>query len=187
MTGGLPVAVVLGAAVWKDGQPSPTLKRRTAHAAQLFHDGLVEEIVTTGGVGKHAPSEASVAKSILLTHGVPEHAITLEDRSTTTLENLTFAKAAYGGLENRAVVLVTDRFHTPRAWLTGKSLGLACKTSCPKPQGWFTAQVGKSYLREAVALPYYAFKLARLKVRYSQASDVAFVKFPTLPWRGNKS
>lgn len=120
-------ALILGAAVWQSG-PSPTLLRRTRHGAQLFHAGRVQHLVVCGGLGKHPPSEAEAMRAILLEAGVPLAAITLEDRSTTTAQNIHNARAL---LSTRDVVIVTDWFHAPRARLVARRAGFHARTSSP--------------------------------------------------------
>ena len=61
-----PVALVLGAAVWPGGRPSPTLRRRALKAAALWHEGQVRAIIGCGGVGRHPPSEAEVIRALCL-------------------------------------------------------------------------------------------------------------------------
>ena len=50
-------------------------------------------MITSGGQGSDEPmSEARAMADYLIGAGVPEGAILLEDKSTTTLENLTFSR-----------------------------------------------------------------------------------------------
>ena len=58
------VIVVLGAAVWEGGQPSPALKRRLLHGVKLWKEGNAKYIIVSGGIGKHPPSEAAVMKKL---------------------------------------------------------------------------------------------------------------------------
>jgi vancomycin permeability regulator SanA len=65
------VIVVLGAAVWPGGQPSPTLQRRTLHAVDLLQRGYATYLLVTGGLvqpgGNNIPfrhSEVCVHMSI---------------------------------------------------------------------------------------------------------------------------
>jgi uncharacterized SAM-binding protein YcdF (DUF218 family) len=104
--------VVLGCRVDPSGRPSHALRRRAEHAARLYHRGAAPWVVTTGGVGDFGPSEASVARDVLVKAGVPEQRILLEDASTSTDENARFAKERFGG---RRVLVVTDAYHVPRS------------------------------------------------------------------------
>lgn len=143
--------LILGAAVWADG-PSPTLLRRTNHALGLWHAGHAPFVIPCGGMGQHPPTEAAVMKKLLLDGGMPADAIQLEDKSTTTLENIRNAKQFLTG--NR-VIIVTDGYHGARARMVAKHLRLKADISCPQMPHLPIRQ----YLREAFARPAYAIKL----------------------------
>lgn len=145
--------LILGAAVWLDG-PSPTLRRRTAHAAMLWHQGAAPLIIPCGGIGQHPPSEAAAMADLLLADGVPEHAIRLEDQSTTTLENIRNARALFDG---RDVLIITDRYHARRAAMVARHFHLRPQLSCPDLPHIALQQ----HLREALARPAYALRLRR--------------------------
>src|SRR5690606_5264267 len=104
--------VVLGCRVRPDGSASLALARRTRHAAALYRRGLAPRIVLTGGVGAHPPSEARAAAAIARAEGVPEEALILEERSTSTEEN---AREARRRIDARRVLVVTDAYHVFRA------------------------------------------------------------------------
>lgn len=149
--------IILGAAVWANG-PSPTLLRRTRHGAALFHAGKIDRIVTCGGLGKHPPSEASAMAQILRDAGVPPGAIVLEDRSTTTGENIANALPL---LDTKEVLIVTDWYHAPRARLIAKRAGLNAKSSAPALKGARFWPQAKGALREIPAYIVYALGLYR--------------------------
>ena len=78
--------------------------------------------------------------------------MTLEDRSTTTAENL---RNALPLLRERDVVIVSDWYHLPRACLVARRLGMQARGSGP---GWAGARPGqqiKSALREIPAYVVY--------------------------------
>jgi uncharacterized SAM-binding protein YcdF (DUF218 family) len=152
MTTGL----VLGAAVWADG-PSPTLARRTNHAASLYHAGKIDRIICCGGLGKHPPTEAEVMAKLLHSSGIPREKVVLEDRSTTTSENILNALSL---LDTNSVVVVTDWYHAPRARLLAHRAGLTASTSSPSLRGARLWPQIKATLREVPA--YFAY-LLRLK------------------------
>ncbi len=104
--------VVCGCRVHRDGRASPALARRARLAAALHRRGLAPILVTTGGVGTPPPSEARAAAEIAMREGVPEHAIVLEERSTSTEEN---AREAARLVDAQRVLVVTDAYHVFRA------------------------------------------------------------------------
>lgn len=144
-------AIVLGAAVWPGAVPSPTLARRTAHAVHLFHTGEVQRLCLTGGLGQHPPTEAQAAADLARAADVPDSALILEDRSTNTHANIANALALLPASE--PIMLVSDSYHLPRAWLIARALGRrvtlsACaRGTAPLPKYlWMWA-------REALATP----------------------------------
>lgn len=146
------VALVLGAAVWSGGTPSPTLARRARHAAGLYRAGKVDAIIGCGGLGRHPPTEASVITALCRAEGVPEPALTEEGTSTTTRENLTNARTILARLNPGAVVIVTDPYHAPRAWLIARQLGLTTRCDCPPCRSIGPRQWLRHAPREALAL-----------------------------------
>ena len=154
------VAVVLGAAVWAHGRPSPTLLRRTAHAAHLARDGVVGHLLLTGGVGRHPPSEASVMRGIAERAGVAPARLVLEESATSTLES---ARACARIIAERGwtrVIVVTDRYHLARALMAFRHFGIIARGSAPPGRGdvaewrWWLL-----HLRELVAIPWYMLRL----------------------------
>ena len=156
--------VILGAAVWPNEQPSPSLKRRACHAAKLYKANKAPIIIGSGGTGKYAPSEAEMIKRICLTQGVQADAIILEDKSKTTLENVSFSSQILKAKGAKSILVVTDKYHLPRALMCFRFFNFKCEGSGP--------QRGKSdtplykwiwyHIREIAALPYYYLKLRRL-------------------------
>jgi uncharacterized SAM-binding protein YcdF (DUF218 family) len=107
--------VVLGAAVWPGGQPSPVLRDRLARAAQLYHEGVADKIICSGGIGKYPPAEAEVGKQFLLRAGIAEKDIILESASSSTMEQAERIKEICDREGFRSIALVTSFFHEKRA------------------------------------------------------------------------
>ena len=150
--------LVLGAAVWQDG-PSPTLRRRAATAAAVWHDGGAAFVLASGGTGLHPPSEARAIADLLIAAGVPDRVVLLEDRSRSTLENIAFSRPILARHGINRVILVTDRTHAPRARMTARAFGLVVETRSPtlREARWRT--VVQQGLRETLAFPVYARRL----------------------------
>ncbi|MEM8751019.1 MAG: YdcF family protein [Pseudomonadota bacterium] len=153
--------VVLGAAVWPNGQPSPTLERRALEAASQYHAGSAPVIIGSGGTGEHPPSEAEMIARLCVENGVPVDCVLEEAQSTTTMEN-----ALYSGqilrLQNATKILVvTDSYHLPRALMCFRSLGFAADGAAPDRR--YSAipirKLAWQWLREAIALPFYFVRL----------------------------
>jgi uncharacterized SAM-binding protein YcdF (DUF218 family) len=117
-------AVVLGAAQW-NGDPSPVLRARLDHALDLYHRGIVKRIILTGGVGPgDRLSEAAAGKQYLLDRQLSAEVLLLDERSTTTWENVQNAAelARANGIDT--VLLVSDPFHMLRSLKMARDLKL---------------------------------------------------------------
>lgn len=149
-----PVMIVLGCMVWPDG-PSPALTRRLDKALDYWRSHPEVTIVVSGGQGANEPmSEARAMFDYLTARGVPEAQILLEDTSTSTKENLLYAKAVLEGagydLSETPVVIVSNDFHLARVRMLSGRCGLdAVALGAPMPD-FFSAFY--SYNREVFAL-----------------------------------
>ncbi len=160
------VIVVLGAAVWPDEQPSPALQRRILHAVDLLQRGYATYLLVTGGLGKYPPAEAAVMQRLAVAHGIPPQRILCEDQATSTF---TSALRCCDILRQRGwsrVLVVTDRYHLPRAlfafWICGRrAVGSAApgKPARRLRRRWYY------YLREGLALPWYLVRAVPVLLR----------------------
>lgn len=146
------VALVLGAAVWPDGRPSPTLARRARHAAGLYRAGQIDAIIGCGGLGRHPPTEARAITTLCSAEGVPETALFEEGTSTRTRENLRNALPLLAGMGAQCVVIVTDPYHAPRARLIAHQLGLRADSDCPSWRGLSLRHCLRHIPREGLAM-----------------------------------
>jgi uncharacterized SAM-binding protein YcdF (DUF218 family) len=94
-------------------------------AAQLYHDQRARLVVLTGGGNRYTgQNEANSHWRVLTDAGVPEENIVLENRSTSTLENVTFAiplieqKLAMTSIQS--VLGICKWMHSRRALMTLK-------------------------------------------------------------------
>lgn len=149
----LRVALVLGAKLLPDGRPSRALRRRADHAAQLWHAGRVDRIVVSGGMAQAGKTEAEAMADLLQGTGVPDHAITREDHARNTWQNIALSQPLIP--EGAEVVLVTDRYHAPRARLIARRQGIIAHTDGPSDHGVALRLRIKNRLREAAALLYF--------------------------------
>jgi vancomycin permeability regulator SanA len=143
---GADAAVVLGAAQY-NGEPSPVLAARLDRAYDLYEQGLVQMVVTTGS---NQPgdlfTQGKAGYDYLREKGVPdEHLIVIVDGSSTYEELAATARqASRFGIET--VVLVSDSYHTFRLRQISDEVGLEA-TVAPT-----SGKAGFSHLmRETVA------------------------------------
>ncbi|WP_281885252.1 YdcF family protein [Paenibacillus sp. YYML68] len=126
------VYVVLGGGAI-DGVPHPdgvgqltghTLQRVVA-AARLYAEKPLPIIVSGGQVYANSGNEGQLAKRTLLSLGVPEASIKLEDRSRTTEENAEFTKVLLDQHGYTRPILITSAFHMARAMKHFEANGIA--------------------------------------------------------------
>ncbi|REK68682.1 MULTISPECIES: YdcF family protein [Cohnella] len=110
------VAIVLGASLWNN-VPSPGLRERLDHALALYRSGAVRHLLLTGGLDANGATltEAEGMRNYLLERGVPAEAMELETESTSTYENLKFAKRIMERRGWTSAVIVTHQYHGSRA------------------------------------------------------------------------
>lgn len=149
------LAVVLGNTVMPNGQPSPRLKARLDTALRLYWTGAVRRVLVSGGMEEPGHrDEATAMAAYLRAEGMPAGAILEDGAGTDTLETARHTAALVD--PETGVVVVSQWFHLPRSIVAMRRLGLR-KVSGDWPR-WFEARDIYSVLREAVALPLYAFR-----------------------------
>lgn len=116
-----PVAIVFGAGLWRDGSPTTILKDRITTASELFFSGKVQKILMSGDNSYLDYNEPGAMREYALSLGVPEAAIVLDYAGRRTYDTCYRARAIFG---IHQAILVTQRFHLPRALYTCNALGL---------------------------------------------------------------
>jgi uncharacterized SAM-binding protein YcdF (DUF218 family) len=131
--------IVLGAAVWSE-RLSPVFQERVNHAINLYRAGRIRKIIFTGGQGNaNEETEAAAARRFAVANGIPAEDILIEDKSTSTYENLVFAKPIAEANKIETVLLVSDPLHLKRSVEIAKSLNykvLPSPTPTTKYQGF---------------------------------------------------
>lgn len=113
--------LVLGASVWKNGQPSPILEERLRAALELYRAGKAPKILVSGDHGQEDYDEVAVMARYLQERGVPPSDIFLDHAGFRTLDSMYRAREVFG-LDN--VLVVSNPFHVPRAVFLGQRAGL---------------------------------------------------------------
>jgi SanA protein len=114
-------AIVFGAGLLRDGTPSPVLKDRVSTAAQLYFSGKVEKILMSGDNRFVDYNEPASMRQYALELGVPDEAIVLDYAGRRTYDTCYRARNIFG--LNQAI-LVTQKYHLPRALFTCNGIGL---------------------------------------------------------------
>lgn len=147
--------VVLGAGL-RGEEPTPLLAARVDRGIAVWrrlHDaGQDAVLVLSGGQGAdEVVSEAEAMARYAAKAGVPTDAMLLEDRSTTTEENLANTRdlLADRGVTDARLVVVTSNYHALRAAVLTEQLGLRAQVVGARTASYF---VPAGFLREFVAV-----------------------------------
>lgn len=115
------VAIVFGAGLRQDGTPTAILRDRVETAAQLYFAGKVEKILMSGDNRFDYYNEPGSMQQYAMSLGVPSEAIVLDFAGRRTYDTCYRAKSIFK-VEN--ALLITQRFHLPRALFICNALGL---------------------------------------------------------------
>ena len=149
-------AVVLGAGV-NGTVPSRALRVRLDTALKFANENPDAVLVLSGGQGAGEDiSEARCMFTWLTARGVDASRLILEDRSTSTEENLTFARRVLAelGAKNENATVITGGYHIARARLMAADLGYPSTTARAAYSGYPVLELNY-YLREVPAIWWY--------------------------------
>ncbi len=126
------VIIVLGAATYQ-GEVSPVYRERLNHGIYLKQQGYAEKILVTGGKGVGNPkSDAYAAKQYVISQGILEQDVLMEENSRITQENLENAKVIMEENGFQKAIIVSDPLHMKRAMLLAEDAGIEAYSS-PTP------------------------------------------------------
>ena len=148
---GRPYLIVLGAAVYGE-RPSLTLENRLIGALRYYEQYPDTRIIVSGGQGPGENiTEAACMADWLRSHGVPEDAILLEPRATSTKENLQYSFAlirdGLGDEPDGNVAIVSSAYHLCRAKTMARMQGVEA-AGVAAPWGYFFVMLNY-FIREA--------------------------------------
>ena len=115
------VAVVFGAGLRRDGGPTAILRDRVETAVQLYFDGKAEKLLMSGDNRFVDYNEPEAMRQYARSLGVPDEAIVLDYAGRRTYDTCYRARHIFGV---DSAILVTQKFHLPRALLTCNALGV---------------------------------------------------------------
>ena len=115
------LAIVFGAGLRRDGTPTPILRDRVETAASLYFSGRVEKLLMSGDNSFSNYNEPESMRQYAISLGVPEGVIAMDYAGRRTYDTCYRAKAIFG---MESALLVTQKFHLPRALFLCNALGL---------------------------------------------------------------
>jgi uncharacterized SAM-binding protein YcdF (DUF218 family) len=149
--------VVLGAAQY-EGRPSPVLKARLDHAAELWTRGLAPRVIVTGGRGVgDTTSEAAVGMRYLVQQrGVAADSISMDTQGLTTSQSMVAVRRLLGTKSYPTVLIVSDPFHMLRLAILARRLHMVPLISPTRtsPISTRPGQQLRYVLAESVKAPY---------------------------------
>ncbi|WP_138751059.1 YdcF family protein [Paenibacillus sinopodophylli] len=115
--------IVLGAALWNN-LPSPALKERLDFALELVQSRTVDKLILSGGLDANGATktEAEGMRDYLLAKGISADKLLLENKSTSTYENLAFSKKIADEKKLGTLLVITHDYHAARAKEIAKKL-----------------------------------------------------------------
>ncbi len=171
--------IIHGAGLLDGERVTPLLKRRIDKAVQAFQQSKNPHIrlIASGGQGSDEKiSEAQAMYNYLVEQtDVPKEAIILEEKSTTTYENLLFSKEIGEQLiENPRFLFVTNDYHVFRTSTYARQIGmqgdgLGCSTA--------SYYIPSAFIREYVAM---CVKMKKLFIGF----ELLYVLLVILSYRG---
>lgn len=119
--------IIHGAGLRKDGTVTKLLAERCDKAIAIYRrDPTPPYLIPSGGQGgDEVCSEADAMRRYLIEKGIPEDKILMEDKSTTTLENIRNSRDLIESRPGRKyTALVTSNYHVYRAMRYARKAGL---------------------------------------------------------------
>ena len=119
--------IVLGSGLQDGDKLSYVLTRRLETALEYHKKNPSTPIILSGGQGHdELLSEAQAMKNYLISKGIPENILFLEDKSTSTKENIIFSKEIIkkNDFSTDKIGIITNDYHSFRSNHLSKKLGL---------------------------------------------------------------
>ena len=147
--------IILGAQIRKDGTLTPLLKARVDKAIDFGnkqYELTKKKIVyiPSGGKGSdEVMAEAEAIKNYLLSKGIKEKQIIVEDKSTSTTENMKYSKEIINEVNETAKVsFATTSYHVFRSGVIANEQGIDCEGMGSKTKWYFYTN---AIIREFIA------------------------------------
>ena len=147
--------IILGSKINNDGTLTPLLKGRADRAID-FGNKQYEKTnkkivyVPSGGKGNdEVMSEAKAIEKYLIEKGISKKQIIIEDKSTSTLENMKFSKSKIDEVKKDAKIsFSTTNYHVFRSGVIANNQGIDCEGIGSKTKWYFYTN---ALIREFVA------------------------------------
>jgi len=108
------LAVILGNKVNEDGTLSERLEKRLACGLKLYRDRRVKELLVSGGLGKEGFYEGDKMKDYLISNGVPDSVIIVDNLGNNTIATVDNTLKLKDSLNLQSIIVVSQYFHLTR-------------------------------------------------------------------------
>ena len=115
------VGIVFGAGLLRDGSPTAVLRDRVKTGVNLYKNGTVTKLLMSGDNRFENYNEPAAMRDYALALGVPDEDIVMDFAGRRTYDTCYRAKYIFGLDE---AVLITQKYHLPRAIYTCNKLGV---------------------------------------------------------------
>ena len=149
------VVIILGSQIRKDGTLTPLLQARADKAIEFGLNQYKKTkkkiyYIPSGGKGSdEVISEAKAIEKYLIGKGVDKKQIVIEDKSTSTEENMKFSKEKIKGIKKNAnISFATTNYHVFRSGVIANECGIDCEGMGSKTKWYFYTN---ALIREFIA------------------------------------
>ena len=117
-------ALVLGASVTANKEPSFILRQRLEKALELYNSGKIKKIILSGDSTDKYYDEVNAMKNFMLENHVTAEDIFLDHNGIRTYDSVYRCKYIF---KAQKIIIVTQRFHLPRSLFMAEKIGIQAK------------------------------------------------------------
>lgn len=119
------VAVILGNHVAPDGKPSARLQSRLDRAVELYHQGIFQNTIVSGGIDASGTDEAAAMKRYLVDRGLPSNKILVDSAGNNTYLTAQNTAKIMTDRHWHSAIVISQYFHIPRTKAILQRMGVA--------------------------------------------------------------
>lgn len=119
------LAVILGNKVNEDGTLSIRLEKRLESGINLYKTHRIHKILVSGGLGKEGFYEGDKMKEFLLSKGIPDSLIIVDNLGNNTRATVENTLQLKDKLHFRSIIIVSQYFHVTRTKKLFKDKGFS--------------------------------------------------------------
>ncbi|WP_259112471.1 YdcF family protein [Chryseobacterium sp. JUb7] len=108
------LAVILGSKVNEDGTLSTRLEKRLESGVALYNNHRIKKILVSGGLGKEGFYEGNKMKEFLITKGIPDSLIFVDNLGNNTRATINNTIQLRSKFHFNSIIVVSQYFHVTR-------------------------------------------------------------------------